>query len=166
MKHKESKLNNNYISLSNSRMIRTLQTLVAIGEVTKEINRGSRDFHSIKSSDYGRFLVLSLGTGSTKVEGKYSAMEAARWGVFGWLTSDHSTPLVDAFTQASADMVDVHISVVCKALNSENNYLRIQVINLPCPMCTDSKYYTIQKFIFRTDDNTIYIGMRNCRMIH
>lgn len=134
--------------------------------MTKEINRGSRDFHSIKSSDYGRFLVLSLGTGSTKVEGKYSAMEAARWGVFGWLTSDHSTPLVDAFTQASADMVDVHISVVCKALNSENNYLRIQVINLPCPMCTDSKYYTIQKFIFRTDDNTIYIGMRNCRMIH
>jgi hypothetical protein len=35
---------------------------------------------------------------------------------------------VDAFTQASADMVDFHISVVCKALNSEQNYLRIQVI--------------------------------------
>jgi len=55
-------------------------------------------------------------------------MEAARWGIFGWLTSDHSTPFVDAFTQASADMVDFHISVVCKALNSEQNYLRIQVI--------------------------------------
>ncbi|XP_059453509.1 patatin-like protein 2 [Corylus avellana] len=101
-------------------------TLVAIGEVTKEINHGSPDFRSIKSADYGRFLVLSLGTGSTKVEGKYSAMEAARWGIFGWLTSEHSTPLVDAFTQASADMVDFHISVVCKALNSEKNYLRIQ----------------------------------------
>ncbi|KAE8100643.1 hypothetical protein FH972_018521 [Carpinus fangiana] len=101
-------------------------TLVAIGEVTKEINQGSPDFRSINSADYGRFLVLSLGTGSTKVEGKYSAMQAARWGIFGWLISDHSTPLVDAFTQASADMVDFHISVVCKALNSEKNYLRIQ----------------------------------------
>ncbi|KAM4129539.1 hypothetical protein ACJW30_01G031300 [Castanea mollissima] len=66
--------------------------LIAIGEVTKEINRGSPNFSSIKTADYGRFLVLSLGTGSTKVEEKYTAKEAARW-----------------------------------ALDSENNYLRIQV---------------------------------------
>ncbi|KAL4649705.1 hypothetical protein ACB092_01G034400 [Castanea dentata] len=100
--------------------------LIAIGEVTKEIKRGSPNFSSIKTADYGRFLVLSLGTGSTKVEEKYTAKEAARWGIFGWLTSGHSAPLVNVFTQASADIVDFHLSVVFKALDSENNYLRIQ----------------------------------------
>nr|POE91835.1 patatin-like protein 2 [Quercus suber] len=101
-------------------------TLIAIGEVTKEINRGSPNFSSIKRADYGRFLVLSLGTGSAKVEEKYTAKEASRWGIFGWLTSGHSAPLVNVFTQASADIVDFHLSVVFKALDSENNYLRIQ----------------------------------------
>ncbi|XP_075667897.1 patatin-like protein 2, partial [Castanea sativa] len=101
------------------------QALIAIGEVTKEINRGSPNFSSIKTADYGRFLVLSLGTGSTKVDEKYTAKEAAWWGIFGWLTSGHSAPLVDVFTQASADIVDFHISVVFKALDCENNYLRI-----------------------------------------
>lgn len=100
--------------------------LVAIGEVTKVITRGSPDFFPIKPMDYGRFLVISLGTGSSKKEGKYTAEEAAKWGVLGWLTSDGSTPLVDVFTQASADMVDLHISVVFQALHSEKNYLRIQ----------------------------------------
>ncbi|RVX15069.1 Patatin-like protein 2 [Vitis vinifera] len=49
-------------------------------------------------------------------------------GVFwpGWLLHGGSTPLVDVFTQASADMVDFHISVVFQALHSEDNYLRIQ----------------------------------------
>ncbi|GMY28617.1 patatin-like protein 2 [Fagus crenata] len=100
--------------------------LIAIGEVTKEINRGSPNFHSIKTVDYGRFLVLSLGTGSTKVEEKYTAREAGRWGVFGWLISGHSAPLVDVFTQASADIVDFHLSVLFKAHSSEQKYLRIQ----------------------------------------
>ncbi|KAK4599503.1 hypothetical protein RGQ29_009526 [Quercus rubra] len=100
--------------------------LIAIGEVTKEIKRGSPNFSSIKTAEYGRFLVLSLGTGSTKVEEKYTAEEAARWGIFGWLTSGHSAPLVNVFTQANADIVDFHLSVVFKALDSENNYLRIQ----------------------------------------
>lgn len=96
--------------------------------MTKEIHRKSPDFNSIKAADhYGRLLVLSLGTGSPKVEEKYTANEASRWGVFGWLVSDHSTPLVDAFTQASADLVDFHMSVVFKSLESEKNYLRIQV---------------------------------------
>uniref|UniRef100_A0A6N2MKJ9 Uncharacterized protein n=1 Tax=Salix viminalis TaxID=40686 RepID=A0A6N2MKJ9_SALVM len=56
--------------------------------------------------EYGRFLVLSLGTGTAKSEGKYDADEAAKWGIIGWLTADNSTPLVDVFTQASAGMND------------------------------------------------------------
>uniref|UniRef100_A0A5B6YSY2 Patatin n=1 Tax=Davidia involucrata TaxID=16924 RepID=A0A5B6YSY2_DAVIN len=101
-------------------------TLVAIGEVTKQIIRGNPDFFPTKKMDYGRLLVISLGTGSSKIEEKYDADEAAKWGMLGWLTSGGSTPLVDIFTQASADMVDFHLSVVFQALHSERNYLRIQ----------------------------------------
>ena len=104
-----------------------MQTLVAISEVTKEITEGSPDFFPIKPMDYGRFLVISLGTGSSKAEERYSAREAAKWGIVGWLTSGGSTPLVNVVTQASADMVDLHLSVVFQALHSEKNYLRIQV---------------------------------------
>ena len=103
------------------------QALVAIGEVTKEIVRGSPDFFPIKPMDYGRFLVISLGTGSSKTEEKYNADGSAKWGLLGWLTSGGSTPLVNVFTQASADMVDLHLSEVFQALHSEKSYLRIQV---------------------------------------
>ncbi|KAF8410030.1 hypothetical protein HHK36_002550 [Tetracentron sinense] len=100
--------------------------LLAVREVTREIMKGSPDFFPIKPMDYGRFLVISLGTGSAKVEEKFSAKQASKWGVLGWLLSGGSTPLVDVFTQASADMVDIHMSVVFQALHSEENYLRIQ----------------------------------------
>ena len=97
-----------------------------MGEVTKEIIKGNPDFFPVKPMDYGRFLVISLGTGSQKYEEKYSAKQAKKWGLLGWLTSGSSTPLVDIFTQASGDMVDLHLSVVFEALHSDK-YLRIQV---------------------------------------
>lgn len=77
--------------------------------------------------DYGRLLVISIGTGSAKMEQKYSSKKAEKWGIFGWLFTGGSTPLIDVFTQASADMVDLHLSEVFQALHSEQNYLRIQV---------------------------------------
>lgn len=76
--------------------------------------------------DYARFLVISIGTGTSKDDEKYNAHEAAKWGLLSWLTSNGSTPLVDAFSQSSADMVDLHISVVFQALHCEKSYLRIQ----------------------------------------
>ncbi|KAF5961209.1 hypothetical protein HYC85_002418 [Camellia sinensis] len=100
--------------------------LVAISEVTKQVFKQNTDFFPIKPMDYGRFLVISIGTGSEKTDHKYNAKMAAKWGVLGWLSNNGSTPLVDVFNQASADMVDVHLSVVFQALHSENNYLRIQ----------------------------------------
>ena len=103
------------------------QTLVAVSEVSKEITRKNPDFFPAAPMDYGRFLVLSLGTGTAKSEEKYDADEAAKWGILGWLTSDNSTPLVDVFTEASGDMVDLHISTVFQALHCEENYIRIQV---------------------------------------
>ncbi|KAH1065631.1 hypothetical protein J1N35_030618 [Gossypium stocksii] len=101
-------------------------TLIAINEVSKEITRGSPDFFPIKPNDYACFQVLSLGTGSQKCEEKYPAHMAAKWGLLGWLTCEHSTPLIDVFMQASSDMVDFHNATVFKALKSENSYLRIQ----------------------------------------
>ncbi|MCL7028302.1 hypothetical protein MKW94_028830 [Papaver nudicaule] len=76
--------------------------------------------------DYGRYLVISLGTGTRKDEEKYTSEKAAKWNILSWLIKGASTPLIDVFTQASADMVDYHISVAFQALRSEANYLRIQ----------------------------------------
>ncbi|PON46860.1 Patatin-related protein [Parasponia andersonii] len=100
--------------------------LVAISQVTKQIYNKNPDFFPIKPMDYGRFLVISIGCGSAKIERKYTAPMAAKWGIMSWLIHDGSVPLVDVFNQASADMVDFHISVVFQALHSEDRYLRIQ----------------------------------------
>jgi hypothetical protein len=98
-----------------------------MGEVSKEMIRGSSNFFPIKPMDYGRFLVISLGTSSHNAEEKYNAFETAKWGVLDWLTKGGSTPIIDVFSKASADMVDVHLFVVFTALQSEKSYLRIQV---------------------------------------
>ena len=98
--------------------------------MTKEIHQGNSDFFAIRSTEYGRFLVISLGTGSAKSEEKYDADDAAKWGLLGWLTKGGSTPLVDVFTQASGDMVDFHLATVFQALDCEKNYLRIQVFGI------------------------------------
>ncbi|XP_031493303.1 patatin-like protein 2 [Nymphaea colorata] len=101
-------------------------TLVAVSEVCREIFRRNPNFFPVKPMDYGRFLVISLGTGTAKIEHRYSAKAAAKWGLWGWLLNDGSSPLIDTFTHSSGDMVDFHLSVVFQALNSEQQYLRIQ----------------------------------------
>ncbi|XP_073103940.1 patatin-like protein 2 [Elaeis guineensis] len=101
-------------------------TLLALNEVTKEIFLQNADFLPIKPVDYGKFLVLSLGTGLAKQEEKLNASKASKWGVLEWLYNNGTTPLIDSFSQASSDMVDIHASVVFQALHCEGNYLRIQ----------------------------------------
>lgn len=102
--------------------------------VTKEIFLKHQQFFPIKLMDYGKFLIISLGTGSSKKEERFSAQESSKWSLFGWLFNKGTTPLVDIFSQASADMVDIHASVLFQVLQSQKNYLRIQVlfINLYC----------------------------------
>ncbi|TYH64925.1 hypothetical protein ES332_D06G020700v1 [Gossypium tomentosum] len=114
-------------------------TLLAMGEVSRDIIDKNGDLGTQKNKndnskpcneaiDYSKFLVISLGTGSSseaKTTTKYSAKQAAEWGMLGWLTSGGSTPLVDVFTQASGDMVDLHLSVLFKALDHSDKYLRI-----------------------------------------
>lgn len=101
---------------------------MAISQITKQIFENNPDFFPIKPMDYGRFLVISIGTGVARMVNKYNCNAAAKWSTLNWLRSGDSSPLVDVFTHASADMVDFHNSVVFQALHSEENYLRIQVI--------------------------------------
>ncbi|PUZ51885.1 hypothetical protein GQ55_6G226800 [Panicum hallii var. hallii] len=101
-------------------------TLLAMTHVSKQILLGNKDFFPIKPADYGKFMVLSLGTGSAKVEEKFDAVESSKWGLLGWLYNKGTTPIIDSFSQASADLVDIHASVLFQALRSGDRYLRIQ----------------------------------------
>ncbi|XP_028757610.1 patatin-like protein 2 [Neltuma alba] len=101
-------------------------TLVALNQVTKQVINEDPDFFPIKPMDYGRFLIISIGTGTAKNEQKFNAKMAAKWGLLDWLTKGGSTPLIDVFTQSSADLVDFHLATVTQALHSQDNYLRIQ----------------------------------------
>ncbi|KAG0523977.1 hypothetical protein BDA96_07G170000 [Sorghum bicolor] len=102
-------------------------TLLAMTHVSKQILLGNQDFFPIKPADYGKFMVLSLGTGSAKVEEKFDAVESSRWGILGWLYNKGATPIIDSFSQASSDLVDIHASVLFQALHcSSKSYLRIQ----------------------------------------
>ncbi|XP_028791645.1 patatin-like protein 2 [Neltuma alba] len=101
-------------------------TLVAINQITKEIMEDNPDFYPIKPLEFRRFLIISLGTGTPKNEKRFTAQLAAKWGLLGWLSHGGSTPLVDVFTQSSADMVDFHVATITQALQCEDRYLRIQ----------------------------------------
>lgn len=48
-------------------------TLLAMTHVSKLILMCNKDFFPIKSADYGKFLILSLGTRSAKLEGKFGS---------------------------------------------------------------------------------------------
>ncbi|KAL6859092.1 hypothetical protein ACP4OV_018094 [Aristida adscensionis] len=101
-------------------------TLLAMTHVSKQILLGNHDFFPIKPADYGKFMVLSLGTGAAKLEQRFDAAQCSKWGILGWLYNNGATPLIDSFSQASADIVDIHASVLFQALHCERSYLRIQ----------------------------------------
>ncbi|XP_050204946.1 patatin-like protein 3 isoform X2 [Mercurialis annua] len=105
-------------------------TLVAIGEVTKQTMNKNPDFFPIKPTDYARFLVISLGTGSSSDRNKYDSEMTSKWGVISWLFHKGDTPIIDCYSKASTDMVEYHNCVVFQALHSEDNYLRIDDDNL------------------------------------
>ncbi|VAI39977.1 unnamed protein product [Triticum turgidum subsp. durum] len=54
---------------------------------------------------------------------KYSAKDAAKWGILSWLIKDGSVPILDMFNAGSADMVDFHLSVLSAVLGSSHQYL-------------------------------------------
>ncbi|KAI3931972.1 hypothetical protein MKW98_012382 [Papaver atlanticum] len=105
-------------------------TLLAMNTVTNDLLMKREDLAPVKTADYKKYLILSLGTGNAKNEQKYSASVVSKWGVLGWLYDGGSVPLIDVFTQASEDMVDIHVSTFFKAFQSQKNYLRIETDDL------------------------------------
>ncbi|PHU27369.1 Patatin-like protein 2 [Capsicum chinense] len=105
-------------------------TLMAITHVSKQIMRGNFQYEDMENVDCKKMLVLSLGTGIGKHEEKYNATVASRWGMLGWVFNNGATPLIDIFGDASADMVDIHVSTMFQTFGSEKNYVRIQDDNL------------------------------------
>lgn len=93
-----------------------------IKEVLEELTR-----HPEKSGR-NRFLVISIGTGTHIKEKKYDARKASDWGVIGWLKSEGSTPLINAFSEANAEVVETSVPTFFKFSGQHKNYLRIQVI--------------------------------------
>ncbi|KAM0915104.1 hypothetical protein ACQ4PT_011122 [Festuca glaucescens] len=101
-------------------------TMAAMSMITKEVLRRNPDFTLGKPADYRNYLIISVGTGSAKQAEIYTAPDCAKWGVLRWLHDRSFTPIIDMFSHASADMVDIHAAVLFKALRVEKNYLRIQ----------------------------------------
>ncbi|XP_019149986.1 PREDICTED: patatin-like protein 2 [Ipomoea nil] len=106
-------------------------TLIAVSTVTQRMMAEDKKFlpSSISSNDptgCHHLLILSIGTGNAKKADKYTAQQAATWGVLGWLAQRDGNPLIDVFSGASADMVDYHIATIFRSLKAGDNYLRIQ----------------------------------------
>ncbi|CAA0814721.1 Patatin-like protein 2 [Striga hermonthica] len=105
-------------------------TLIAINEVIKQMFGSRVDYLRMPPVDYPSLLTLSIGTGIARLEEKYNAKLVAKWGIMDWLLYGGTTPLLEIFNQASADMVDYHASLLFQSLQSQENYLRIQDDNL------------------------------------
>ncbi|KAG8090148.1 hypothetical protein GUJ93_ZPchr0011g27306 [Zizania palustris] len=102
-------------------------TMLAMSMISKEVLQGNEDFKQDKVTKYRKnFLVISIGTGSAKMSEKYTAPVCAKWGVLRWLYDGGFTPLIDIFSYASADMVDIHASILFQSLERKTSYLRIQ----------------------------------------
>ncbi|KAI3785048.1 hypothetical protein L1987_44157 [Smallanthus sonchifolius] len=101
-------------------------SLVAIGEVSRQVLKADPNFPATTRLDYGRCLLISIGTGTEKQQPLFDAKMAAKWGVLGWLVNQSSAPLIDAFTQASADLVVMHNNIIFETFDAVDNYLRIQ----------------------------------------
>ncbi|KAL3633857.1 hypothetical protein CASFOL_022619 [Castilleja foliolosa] len=104
----------------------TNPTLLAITHISKQILVGSFKLEDMQPMDSNRMLVLSLGTGIAKQEEKYNARGAAGWGLLDWVYNNGSNPIITVYSDASSDMVDIHVSTIFQSLRNDQNYLRIQ----------------------------------------
>ncbi|KAF7104415.1 hypothetical protein CFC21_105314 [Triticum aestivum] len=110
--------------------------LLAMTHVSKQILMGNLDFFPVKPTGYGKFMILSLGTGTAKIEEKFDAAECGKWGLLGWLYKRGATPIIDSFSEASADLVDIQASIVFQTLHCNKRYLRIQYDELTGEMAS------------------------------
>ncbi|KAM6552047.1 hypothetical protein CsatB_001855 [Cannabis sativa] len=99
----------------------------------KDTNNEDGDQSSEDHHDYGDLLVLSLGTGAEKVEGKYNADMVNKWTKLNWMQNPlvfgHDYPIIEIMGDANADMIDHYTTMFFH--NYEQNFLRIQDSELP-----------------------------------
>ncbi|CAN6363436.1 unnamed protein product [Urochloa humidicola] len=101
--------------------------MVAMSMLTKVVLHRNPDFNVEKhSADYRHYLIISFGTRSSKQAEKYTAHQCAKWGLIQWLYHGGFTPIIDVFSHASSDMVDIHAAMLFEALQCENYHLRTQ----------------------------------------
>ncbi|ONL98668.1 patatin-like protein 1 [Zea mays] len=104
-------------------------TMVAMTQITKKMLASkdkAEELYPVKPSNCRRFLVLSIGTGSTSEQGLYTARQCSRWGICRWLRNNGMAPIIDIFMAASSDLVDIHVAAMFQSLHSDGDYLRIQ----------------------------------------
>ncbi|PON74441.1 Patatin-related protein [Trema orientale] len=123
-------VNGNKYNLIDGGVAANNPTFLALSEVVKNIANNKEEYpeeiNPFKCTD---LLVLSLGTGSPKNTGKFNAKSAAKWGMLRWLSKGGSTPVIDVFSEASVDMVDIYLRMIFRHHGCEScdeNYLRIQ----------------------------------------
>ncbi|EXB96714.1 hypothetical protein L484_011759 [Morus notabilis] len=123
--------------LGTTRLHETLTyiSFVALGEVIKQVAQKNPNFKADQPVDCSRFVVISLGTGSNKTEQKYNAKLAATWGPLSWIYNNGSTPIIDAFSESSVDMINHHNSLFFHALGSTkknlNNLVEVRKLKKP-----------------------------------
>lgn len=103
-------------------------TLTAMNLVIKEKIEGDTYFEGIDAFDYKKYIVISVGAGTTKGNELFKAKDVAKWGVAGWLTNGRGAPLIDSFMGGSTDLVEINLVTAFKALKCEENYLRVQTV--------------------------------------
>ncbi|XP_051140456.1 patatin-like protein 2 isoform X3 [Andrographis paniculata] len=101
-------------------------TLIAMTKISDEILKAKSETKDVPNLMEGNLLVVSLGTGLRRREELYNAADAAKWGMLSWVYSGGRTPLIDIYSDSSADMVDIHVSTLFRYANKTQNYLRIQ----------------------------------------
>ncbi|XP_057962409.1 patatin-like protein 2 [Malania oleifera] len=107
--------------------------LLAVREVINGISQSRGRLSS--EIDCSNILLLSLGTGSAKRDESFSVKDDANtWGLIKWLFQEENgkkfKPLVDVFSTAMDDMVDIYMSMFFQSFDSKDNYLRIQYDSL------------------------------------
>jgi hypothetical protein len=107
-------------------------TMVAMSMLTTEVHRRNNPTMvamSMLTTEYRNYLVVSIGTGSPRQAKLYTALECGKWGLVKWIYNGGFTPIIDIFSHASSDMVDIHAEVLFESLMwCKKNYLRIPTV--------------------------------------
>ena len=136
--------------------------MLAISQAFREMTKNNANADA-EPMDGKRLLVLSLGTGLPKLEEKYNAAKASKWGLLNWVFNNGNTPLIDIFYDASADVVDFLVSTLFQSRHHQKNYLRIQVFNFY--FCLILRYVTdFSSLSFKKKIFCIFLDIVHCHI--